>query len=73
MECAWRACYSELTVESAWGACYSELTASSCPHFTTHCLSVGFRGLCVMSDLQAAIECQVELGTFYNVDLFQRG
>lgn len=27
----------------------------------------------VMSELQAAIEFQVELGKFYNVDLFQRG
>lgn len=26
-----------------------------------------------MTDLQATIEFQVELGKFYNVDLFQRG
>jgi len=26
-----------------------------------------------MSEIQAAIEFQVELGKFYNVDLFQRG
>ena len=26
-----------------------------------------------MSELQAALEFQVELGRFYNIDLFQRG
>ena len=27
----------------------------------------------IMTELQAAIEIQVEIGKFYNVDLFQRG
>ena len=33
------------------------------------------RGLAngVMGELQATLELQVELGKFYNVDLFQRG
>jgi hypothetical protein len=44
------------------------------PRSTLNALSNNpFRHSADMSELQAALEIQVELSKFYNVDLFQRG